>query len=651
MNTQLYVPVDIIDHFFLLIEMITAEFLRIDWRQLLQRVSYVAVCIYLFAFGFLVVSWCARKSAQAVVGFITSCLEVLWSAVSFVHRKLVYDPVLRMWYGVSNVPSEPLFKVVSPQGYDFPDGKPHLKIEIDGQTYWVRMDPLVAFMTGGYQQHGKESPMAGSNFVNVNQPDNVVTFWIGDKFIGCGFRAVAFGRTNLYTANHVYVNMVGRDDVLVRFKNQVAKMPPLGVFSRGESEEHDFVVLNDSRLFTAWGVKVLKSSSYADTAISTVGTRDGSNWYLASGRSFAKKMIAFVFNHESSTQVGWSGSPILNGSGDVVGIHTGSVPLNGKIINTGTAVFDLLFALRGANKLKVLESYEEYQKSAWSNDTQLEVPGRKMDFYYSDQFTGLTLNNTGYSWADNESEVDFEEELSFDDFIKEDALDKDFQSGLGTEDAHTACNTTNNTPNAKDSMEQGKNGTEHRHVHLDPLLHSENTESTILGKKKRTRSSKKSKKSNEPAMVLLNGLDDLEQLSLLELENLVSQRKSMLLSQKPATSLGQISKEKDCSPVSDTTVPCLNKTVLPPTHEQLIVPSIKPLEKSKKAGTSFTNEEKMTFILTRQYHVKELKPNQLQQKTNLQNLLMESPEDFERKFLSALAIKREHNLLRKLERA
>jgi len=594
-----------------------------------------------FAFGLYVVSkvlilvfWIAGKCFGRVQRFFGALLDSL----------MAWIYVIPSWYyGVSAVRTDDTERVIDATDFQHMQGKPCVKICLDGTTYWIAVDKYLALhMT---TRPGKEMAMMGSQRIELKDtPKGCFAFMVNGQFVGCGFRAVFNGKYQMYTAYHVWKMIKGEPNVTAHANGKKVELFQTLRMSFGEEDIYDFVMLEDSARISALGVKPLKTSAFVEGTAKSVGSTNGLLWATANG-NVDKDDIAFRFKHTSTTYPGWSGTPILNReTGAVIGIHTEAKGCG--TANAGTALFSLLavvYKKAGQLTLPRKESYEEYTV-AWSH---ME---REEEFLVKARFVSDTekyvpppmyVNDEGYYWDDDE-EIDFSEPLFFPGDIgnmngKENAPpppkeeEEDFHKGLETQ-VKTPLSTNNSNTQEERSQTTSKDSSS-----------SETTSGKTLEQKKaknlRVKNARKLKKalkasSNMSAQETERKEAESQKtqpqsmLSSLRQTDLSGHREGDQASLHPLVGMEQTSNNKENSRPSATSNERFRK-------------------QSQNSNAAWSFEEKITFLVTGQLRVKTWRPAQEEAYVNMEREYQDSPAALEQ----ALRVKVTEDTYRKQMRS
>jgi len=411
-----------------------------------MKVSHVLLCIA----AILVVHYC-------FVPVVLQAWRLLLSTAWYSGLYLVVKPLrwctgcVMYWIYVRDVPLEiaevDSTIIASTFGYD--SLGPHVKAMVDGVMRRIDIEPLLAINMK--ISVGKESPMTGSIMVpHIGIPKGTFTFHVNDQFVGCGFRLAVKGTYFLVTAKHVFDKFGVGNDITIRNGTRVMRFVPQFV---GSGEDSDFVLFKDDFLVSQF-IKTLSGAGYVlNSNVSIIGTANGGTWYKTQGITAPSKSRAFSFFHQATTQPGWSGCPIFDKNGKVVGVHTGSVTEDDRVLNEATGIYDLISAMMAATKSKVVtkESFEEYDSPVWRPTTIRGSPTMRPDKL---TFNGVTLQLNSNSWNfeidtwdSDDDELDFTKPLDWSD-AKESAK-ADFQSRLRSGDRRHASNCTSSEDMSK----------------------------------------------------------------------------------------------------------------------------------------------------------------------------------------------------------
>nr|UHS71582.1 MAG: hypothetical protein 1 [Barnaviridae sp.] len=288
--------------------------------------------------------WCAQFAVRAVsyliglpVAYFLPRLVQYWSRQPVTDKSI---PTLQA--------GDVRFKV---------NGTPYLSVILDGRETHIELPSLLALLMQN-QSVGKEASIPGSDMLPISKPSACFSFFNGDTFVGCGFRMRFGDKVFGVTAKHVYDRLGG--EVYVRHGTYRYSYTPKVYMS---ANNMDFVLLHDSYMFPQG--KILTSAAYSRGDIFVKGTVDGTNWFSTMG--FSEPQSLFKFTHACSTVKGWSGAPVMNKDGHVVGVHTGSIRKDGTVVNEATAICDIMAAYFKHTKTNIgnKESYSDYDHEEW----------------------------------------------------------------------------------------------------------------------------------------------------------------------------------------------------------------------------------------------------------------------------------------------
>jgi len=336
-------------------------------------------------------------------------------------------------------------------------GESLLRVSHGGQVLFVKMNPIISLLSGAKSFIGLECAMQNSPFMETKSVRSTLALCDSDgNFHGCMFRFRAAGVNYLATAYHVYQSL-GRDGIcFVSYGKIISFLNPKIVAS---SPSLDFIVFADSHQINFAGAKVAKGSMYEPLIrVTTHGSCDGYNWSTARGGSAPYE--APYFTHTASTGSGFSGSPLFNDKGLVVGMHLRSQLVDGIPKNVGLDLVHILVSLDRLSRQERLESFEPGDDSSAWYDRGEEIATKY--FESGKGYSDLEYYGTAYEYMAREDKyalrVYFEENPSMDVFDADDmgvraAFDdyhlssgynfhsgsyyknenaQDFQQGLGT---------------------------------------------------------------------------------------------------------------------------------------------------------------------------------------------------------------------------
>jgi hypothetical protein len=595
-----------------------------------------------FALGLYVVSkvlilmfWIVGKCFGRVRQFFGALME--WT--------MAWMYVIPSWYyGVSAVRTDDTERIIDAIDFQYQtsQGKPCVKVCLDGITYWINVQPWLALHL--QNKPGKEMAMINSPKIELKDtPKGCFAFMVNGQFVGCGFRAVFNGKYQMYTAYHVWKMIKGEPNVTAHANGKMVELFQTLRMSFGEEDTYDFVMLEDSARISALGVKPLKTSAFVEGTAKSVGSTNGLIWSTANG-NVDKDDVAFRFRHTSTTYPGWSGTPILNReTGAVIGIHTEAKGCG--TANAGTALFSLLATVyKKAGQLSRKESYEEYTV-AWSHMEREEEFQTKVRFVSeTDKFVPppMYVNDEGYYWDDDE-EVDFSEPLFFPDDIKimkqngkenappppprfkatveDESEEEDFQRGLETQLKTPFSNNNSNTQE------------EHTQTTSQTSSSSETTSGKTLEQKKaknlRVKNARKLKKALKASSSLL-----AQETERKEVESQKTLQQSMLSSQRLTGSSGpQEVDQASLLPLVGTEQTSNNKE----NNRLSETSSVRFRKQSQNSNAAWSFEEKITFLVTGQLRVESWRPAQELAYASMEREYQDSPAALEQALRAKVA--------------
>jgi len=309
------------------------------------------------------------------------------------------------WYVTTDTPKDNYY---SAENLFFTNsGTPFVTVFIKGVKYNIDINPLWALQMR--TRVGKESAIPGSDMIELTKiPKGIFHFTVGGQYAGCAFRLAVRGQIFLVTAKHVY-DKFANNEIKLCFGNRSYKFIDKPI-STGEIS--DFVLFKDNFVINQWGPALVGAQYLRNSKVRVKGSPDSNIWFESSGVSHP---IArpFGFNHLASTQPGWSGAPVFNNDGKVVGIHTGSKidRVTNEVVNEATAITDIITCLLRVTKTSVVfkESDFDYQSEVWSF-SQLKNKMKGSDyikFRDAEYMLGMGDEDTFFleDWDDDEDDI------------------------------------------------------------------------------------------------------------------------------------------------------------------------------------------------------------------------------------------------------
>jgi hypothetical protein len=312
---------------------------------------------------------------------------------------------------------------------------PYLLIMVNGSERQVRVsqsDLACLAFSSAASNRGAEALLPGAVMVPSSPVKGQVFFQVGGKIIGSGFRTSHFGEDALITAFHVGKALAdsGADFSICRGDVEVVMTSELRLEMKISkvSSELDFVsFVPPAAVFSVLGVKTMKlAKTPIGPSVNITGVSSGD--MVKSFGVVSKATDLFQFRHSVSTEKGWSGAPICNESGAIVGMHVrgfGSRPTgyvgNWSPHNVGVS-FDWSYkAKRGSESdinIYAFAHHDDWEKDEDDRRITLheELADRFMDTRasaygdwdstYHDHVRSMTF--AGFDWADAAEDMDFE---------------------------------------------------------------------------------------------------------------------------------------------------------------------------------------------------------------------------------------------------
>lgn len=478
------------------------------------------------------------------------------------------------------------------------NGIAYLTITVKGETKKVLLEPWMTMNLS--QRVGKEAVMAESDVFKASTPNHTFSIWNNAQFVGCGFRMIIAGTTYLVTARHVFDKLIVGETFVQKDKHRRAI--DFKLIARG-GDLTDFVLLEDSYTLHSFGVKILKPANFRPGVVQTLGTSNGNEWHTACGKAIAGDR-AFQIHHQSSTSPGWSGSPMLR-DGRVIGLHTGSYMKDGRIVNEGTAIVDLLRVLIKRTTGRTLESLEDYEANYYWHEQAIKTSGKRERMMFNDIRQDFTLSSAGYAWADAEDIMDYDDLPAWGDY------------GTSTGESALPAVASEESEPSEPEFTVAEPGFLPGLATLDAQLTPINSEpketmtSTSTERNKRRRLRRKAKASS--------ALLDLETAQL-PLGEPVQPTLSINSSPKQSVSDGPIVRERASSIPSDSTAASLSKND-EPLQKEFVNELLRKLSQRSNEDTTLTANQMVCYLVTGQHLVKKYYPDQLRKIKELESSL------------------------------
>jgi hypothetical protein len=178
------------------------------------------------------------------------------------------------------------------------------------------------------KEGGKEIKIQGSDFVSSPQKGLVRLISDSGKHIGMLFRTTIAGKNVLVTAKHANSGVMNPEFALVTSGQEGRKMKGFSFFGKEPilRAKHGDIVgyeLNSKDMSYLKGAKNFKMNRTpgVGTTLAIHAWKD--NGMKLSFGTLEQSVGNMMFSHSVSTEGGYSGAPIMNTEGSVVGIHLG----------------------------------------------------------------------------------------------------------------------------------------------------------------------------------------------------------------------------------------------------------------------------------------------------------------------------------------
>jgi len=184
----------------------------------------------------------------------------------------------------------------------------------------VKSESLVSLLLKPAIPVVDETRIADSQVDPMAFHSGTVQFLVNGKLLGFGFRTTVKGRSVIVTTCHGLQSLLGKEVMLAGPSGQI-KMPPNSIYAKFPGL--DVVCLEFSNVvYTTLGVKSLKiAAPGVGSPIHVHGYMDGQRVRSIGVIAGLVRKSAARFKHTASTVEGFSGSPVLNTTGQVVGMH------------------------------------------------------------------------------------------------------------------------------------------------------------------------------------------------------------------------------------------------------------------------------------------------------------------------------------------
>jgi len=614
------------------------------------------VIVYLSIFIVLLIGWVCGFIRDMLVWLLQGLLSGFWKLIASCLDYAVVTPLAILWCHRKTVKVD-----YEPTGYgqlkDYQiiNGKIVLVVSVQGRLIHVPVTMSRLGLLPLLGERKEEAAMPNSEMQVSDLGKGAFLLYSGDQYIGVGSRFSVKGAIYVATAKHVgdKLNMFGKPRA--QWRQHVIELPTLEKVM--ESVELDFVIFKDVLALRVLGGGVAVGKSFTRGMARITGSPDGKGTYVSVGVvGFGAHQLELL--HGSSTMSGWSGAPIYNASGNVVGLHCGFDQNRG--MNYGVPVVDILAHALIKNRASILgvhrESWDEDYEQAdvkWGSNSGERPMSTSVKFY---SFKGdrktydwtVMAGSEGVRWSDEEvDEIDWTELPKF----QEDAV-SGFIKGTASP-SKKADRVIGSTGSSDQSSSYEKCASKDLGSHSAPPTStvSKISDSTGLTRNQRRNLRRKLKKSRNAVEVSLNLLDGIKEPQEEELQICGREKESTISFQNSKISDGRSEPVRDCSDPLGTTVPCINGIPIvgdrPPHSEQ---------QQSVKRSVSFgpaswrkpTPFEKLTFMTTGAHRVESWRPGQEDLFKVWQDRAVGYPERFEiaygEKLAEVAALKRARRL-------
>lgn len=270
----------------------------------------------------------------------------------------------------------------------------------------VAVDGLLSLLLKPPGSVVDETQLADSQVDEMAFHKGTVQFLVNGKLIGFGFRTTVRGRDVIVTALHNLRSLIGREVYMAGPRGQF-RLPTNTVYAK--YPVLDFVCLEFSDMvYTTLGVKTLKIAAPGSvgTPIRVHGYMDGSRVRTIGVISGVVKGSPGRFKHTASTVEGFSGSPVFNATGQVVGMHLrGNVGYNEAVALTwfvGVSESDIPEKLFS----RMDEIEDGYDAVCGFEDGVMQRVRFRGRVFMSPEEVNVWEYNPEYSsWADDENEA------------------------------------------------------------------------------------------------------------------------------------------------------------------------------------------------------------------------------------------------------
>jgi hypothetical protein len=273
-----------------------------------------------------------------------------------------------------------------------------------------------------------------------------------DKVIGMCFRTMFNGESVLVTASHVWMGIIRSGDSTFYVEHKGTKLPidlkTWKLVASAPAHQLDVVMVQPSleKSLNALGMKSLRCKACpAHINVTVYGFQDG-KFMFSRGSANHMKAQPFMLTHYASTARGYSGTPLLNVEGHVIGVHTGvakSVVKDGVAANAATSCFwlllelskesDIPFDLRGFKLVTDFDDYDNGDDSRFDKYEEYHSAFNVYGLYDADFVTRgkqvKLVRGTARPGVGGVYTMEDALEFYFDQY-EEDNYEADFQGGL-----------------------------------------------------------------------------------------------------------------------------------------------------------------------------------------------------------------------------
>lgn len=317
-----------------------------------------------------------RFLAALVAGvfFVALCNRMIW----------VWS-LARAWRHVGvATPLKPV--VVQSYGVQFLENGIHLVAEVDGRVLYIKGTPehinlvtspnLVPVKT---KQQGSVEEMAvpGHPKEPAKLHPAIVKIVAGGTIVGLGTRI----GNRLVTSRHVLKGITGHKVFLVANEKETPLLKEWPCSLDGGSDLDVVGVDVPSGIWALLKVKAAKLARPRSGDVISVHGHNDFNVACVSYGTIKPSNKLFLFRHTASTKRGDSGSPIVTGSGKVVGVHCRALS-TGQAVNEAVCL-DFLIGIEASDTSSAAASQELFRERYQDDDAEVRYQ-RKLDKDESD---------------------------------------------------------------------------------------------------------------------------------------------------------------------------------------------------------------------------------------------------------------------------